>query len=158
MSRDAPRLSGSRRLPGCFYRPRRKTRAWRGARPATQPPTAADGAGGKGPGSAAARRRAACAGDGGCGRLGGMSRIAFGIAAAVAIAAAGCAEKKTEPAAGWETLPPDAGVRMYAYAADLAKISPRDAGTPGAGAASRFLAQEIRRIGVKPEINLIRFD
>ena len=87
----------------------------------------------------------------GCGRLGGMSRIAFGIAAAAAIAVAGCAEKKTEPAAGWETLPPDAGVRMYAYAADLAKISPRDAGTPGAGAASRFLAQEIRRIGVKPE-------
>ena len=70
---------------------------------------------------------------------------------ALAAAAAGCAEKKAAPvAARWDSLPPDAGVRMYAYAGDLAKISPRDAGTPGAGAASRFLAQEIRRIGVKP--------
>ena len=70
---------------------------------------------------------------------------------ALAAAAAGCADKKPEPAeAGWETLPPDAGVRMYAYAGDLVKISPRDAGTPGAGAASRFVAQEIRRLGVKP--------
>ena len=54
--RGAPRLSGSRGLPGCFDRPRRKTRAWRGGNPATQPPTAADGAGGKGPVSATARR------------------------------------------------------------------------------------------------------
>ena len=76
----------------------------------------------------------------------GVERIAI----AVALLAAGCTGRKDPPEARWDELPPDAGVRMYAYAADLARISPRDAGTPGAGAASRFLAQEIRRLGVKP--------
>ena len=76
----------------------------------------------------------------------GVGRIAI----AVALLAAGCTGRKDPPEARWDELPPDAGVRMYAYAADLARISPRDAGTPGAGAASRFLAQEIRRLGVKP--------
>lgn len=67
----------------------------------------------------------------------------------IAAFAAGCAGDKKKPAE-WDVLPADAGVRMFAYADDLTKISPRDAGTPGAGAASRFIAQEIRRMGVKP--------
>ena len=78
-----------------------------------------------------------------------MTRVAIGVSLAAALLAAGCAKRTAKPAR-WDALPPDAGVRMYAYAADLARISPRDAGTPGAGAASRFLAQEIRRLGVKP--------
>ena len=81
----------------------------------------------------------------------GRNPVARPFAALVLAAAfaAGCA-KEPEPPAGWDVLPADAGVRMFAYAGDLAKISPRDAGTPGAGAASRFIAQEIRRMGVKP--------
>lgn len=67
-----------------------------------------------------------------------------------ALLAAGCAEEPASPDATWTRLPPDAGVRMFAFASDLSDIAPRDAGTPGAGAASRFLAQEIRRMGVKP--------
>ena len=70
---------------------------------------------------------------------------------AAAALAAGCAEREPAPGPAWDELPPDAGARMFAYAEDLCAISPRDAGTPGAGAASRFIAQEIRRIGLKPE-------
>lgn len=72
------------------------------------------------------------------------------VAAVVALVAAGCAGDKPDASARWDSLSPDAGVRMFSYAADLSKIAPRDAGTPGAGAASRFLAQEILRLGLKP--------
>ncbi|MBQ9727761.1 MAG: Zn-dependent exopeptidase M28 [Kiritimatiellae bacterium] len=77
--------------------------------------------------------------------------LAAGAAAALAALAAGCAEREPAPSPGWDELPPAAGARMFAFAERLCAISPRDAGTPGAGAASRFLAQEIRRIGLKPE-------
>lgn len=82
--------------------------------------------------------------------MAGMRKNSLVFAIVSSVFFAGCAEKEPVPAAGWDTLPADAGVRMFAYADDLSKIAPRDAGTPGAGAASRFIAQEIRRMGVKP--------
>ena len=39
---------------------------------------------------------------------------------------------------------------MYAYVEDFIRISPRDSGTVGAARASRWLAEEIRRIGLRP--------
>ena len=68
-----------------------------------------------------------------------------------ALFVAGCADRPTPLLrVRWDNLPPDAGARMFAYAAELSDIAPRDAGTPGAGTASRWIAQEIRRIGLKP--------
>ena len=79
-----------------------------------------------------------------------MRRLLAG-AIVSALFVAGCADHSTPlMQVHWNNLSPDAGVRMYAMASDLSAIAPRDAGTPGAGAASRWIAQEIRRIGLKP--------
>ena len=77
----------------------------------------------------------------------------FALASLAAALLAGCAGEQPPPppAAGWDVLPPEAGARMFELAAGLAEIAPRDAGTPGAGAASRHIAQTIRRMGVRPE-------
>lgn len=40
---------------------------------------------------------------------------------------------------------------MFAYTSELVKIAPRDAGTINAGRASRWIAQEIRRMGFTPK-------
>ena len=76
-------------------------------------------------------------------------RHAVLAAAAAALLATGCG--RTQPARGWSALPDDAGIRMYAYVAEFVKIAPRDAGTPGAARASRWIAQELRRMGLRPE-------
>lgn len=76
---------------------------------------------------------------------------AFSAAAAAALAAAGCSGGGEGRAGPWSVLPDDAGVRMFAYVEEFVKNSPRDAGTPGAARASRWIAQEIRRMGLKPE-------
>lgn len=77
----------------------------------------------------------------------------FAVAASVAFCAlfSGCGDPagRTDGDA-WKVLPDDAGVRMLSYLEEFVKISPRDAGTPGAGRASRWIAQEIRRMGLKP--------
>lgn len=63
----------------------------------------------------------------------------------------GCGNGKEDAVASWSRLPDEAGMRMYAYAsAFVTQNSPRDAGTPGAARASRWLAQEIRRMGLTP--------
>lgn len=63
----------------------------------------------------------------------------------------GCGNGKEDATASWCRLPDEAGMRMYAYAsAFVTQNSPRDAGTPGAARASRWLAQEIRRMGLTP--------
>lgn len=65
-------------------------------------------------------------------------------------AGAGCAgDTEPEPPA-WHRLPPETGIKMLAYTADFVKTSPRDSGTVNAGRASRWIAQEIRRIGLTP--------
>lgn len=79
-----------------------------------------------------------------------------GAAAAFAAALAGfvscgCSPSASEGPAYWEKLPPDAGVRMLAYDAEISAISPRDAGTEGAARASRWIANELRRIGLVPK-------
>ena len=76
-------------------------------------------------------------------------RHAVTAAAAAALLLAGCA--KPRPEKGWSALPDDAGIRMFAYASEFVKTSPRDAGTPGAARASRWIAQELRRMGLRPE-------
>ena len=48
-------------------------------------------------------------------------------------------------------LPADAGIRMFAYLSDFVRIAPRDAGTPGAARASRWIAQELKRMGLSPQ-------
>ena len=70
--------------------------------------------------------------------------------AAAALAAAGCAGRRDADEGAWQVLPDDAGVRMLAYVEQFVKNSPRDAGTVGAAKASRYIAQELRRMGVKP--------
>ena len=74
---------------------------------------------------------------------------AFAAAAAAALLCAGCG--RPEPPRGWSALPDDAGIRMFAYVSEFVKVSPRDAGTPGAARASRWIAQELRRMGLRPE-------
>lgn len=77
---------------------------------------------------------------------------ALAAASALALAAAsGCAAGSggSDPET-WTRLQDDAGVRMLAYVEEFVKNSPRDAGTPGAARASRWIAQELRRMGLKP--------
>lgn len=71
-------------------------------------------------------------------------------AAACTAALCGCSDSGTTSADPWTVLADDAGIRMLAYVEEFVKISPRDAGTPGAARASRWIAQEIRRMGLKP--------
>lgn len=63
---------------------------------------------------------------------------------------AGC-DREPSDSADWRSLPPDSAVRMFAYNAELAKISPRDAGTVGAAKASRWIARELVRMGYRPK-------
>ena len=70
--------------------------------------------------------------------------------AAALLLATGCGPRP-ESAQDWTSLPDDAGVRMFAYVSEFIKISPRDSGTPGAARASRWIAQELRRMGLRPE-------
>ncbi len=76
-------------------------------------------------------------------------RHAVTAAAAAALLLAGCAEPRPEKR--WSALPDDAGIRMFAYASEFVKTSPRDAGSPGAARASRWIAQELKRMGLRPE-------
>lgn len=76
-------------------------------------------------------------------------RHAVLAAAAAALLLAGCGRPRPEK--GWSALPRDAGVRMHGYVAEFVKIAPRDAGTPGAARASRWIAQELKRMGLRPE-------
>lgn len=69
-------------------------------------------------------------------------------AAALALASAGCARNDAAPA-DWRVLPPDAGEKMLSIAAEFVKISPRDPGTIGAAKASRHIAEEIQKLGLK---------
>ncbi len=71
--------------------------------------------------------------------------------AALFLALAGCAKDVVEPPAQWRNLPPEAGIKMFAYTAEFVKISPRDSGTINASRSSRWLAQEIRRMGFTPQ-------
>lgn len=71
--------------------------------------------------------------------------------AALFLALAGCAKDIAEPPVNWRNLPPEAGIKMFAYTAELVKISPRDSGTINASRSSRWLAQEIRRLGLTPQ-------
>ena len=77
---------------------------------------------------------------------------AFLAAAILAASVCGCRDTAAgaDAADPWTVLPDDAGVRMLAYVEEFVKNSPRDAGTPGAARASRWIAQEIRRMGLKP--------
>lgn len=68
---------------------------------------------------------------------------------ALTAALSGCGTQPV-PSPGWAMLPAESGIRMYGYASEFVKIMPRDAGTPGAGRASRWIAQEIRRMGLTP--------
>ena len=74
---------------------------------------------------------------------------AYAAAAAALLLAWGCG--RSGPAPGWSAPSRDAGVRMYAFVSDFVRIAPRDAGTPGAARASRWIAQELKRMGLKPE-------
>ena len=78
-----------------------------------------------------------------------LRHAAIAVTAAAALLCAGCGRRRT--AADWFLLPRDTGVRMYAYASEFVRIAPRDAGTPGAARASRWIAQELKRMGLKPE-------
>ena len=70
---------------------------------------------------------------------------------ALLICLCGCTQSGTKPASSWHSLPPEAGIKMFAYTSELVKISPRDSGTINAGRASRWIAQEIRRMGFTPK-------
>jgi len=73
------------------------------------------------------------------------------VAASIAFAGfVGCRAEVEARAAGWDRLPPEAGIRMLAYTSEFVKIVPRDSGTLGTAKASKWLAQEIRRMGLEP--------
>ena len=76
-------------------------------------------------------------------------RHAVLAAAAAALLFAGCG--KARPEKGWSALPDDTGIRMFAYVSEFVKTAPRDAGSPGAARASRWIAQELKRMGLRPE-------
>lgn len=78
------------------------------------------------------------------------SAAALASAALAVAGTSGCRNATGEPGDPWTVLPDDAGVRMLAYVEEFVKNSPRDAGTPGAARASRWIAQEIRRMGLQP--------
>lgn len=71
-------------------------------------------------------------------------------ALAVSFFCISCTRESAREQADWDRLPDDAGMRMYVYAEEISKIAPRDAGTPGAARASRYIAQEIKRMGLDP--------
>lgn len=62
----------------------------------------------------------------------------------------GCRTEEKRQQVAWDVLPPEAGIRMLAYTTEFVKHAPRDAGTLGAARASRWIAQEIKRMGLKP--------
>ena len=64
---------------------------------------------------------------------------------------AGCGKKAEANPASWQSLPPETGIKMLAYTTEFVKISPRDAGTLNASRSSRWIAQEIRRMGLTPQ-------
>ncbi|MGI5869285.1 MAG: M28 family metallopeptidase [Kiritimatiellia bacterium] len=71
-------------------------------------------------------------------------------AVAASLILAGCRAEVEARGGSWDRLPPEAGIRMFAYTSEFVKIAPRDSGTLGAAKASKWLAQEIRRMGLKP--------
>ncbi len=70
---------------------------------------------------------------------------------ALFLSLSGCANDVVEIPVAWQSLPPEAGIKMFAYTAEFVKISPRDSGTINSSKSSRWLAQEIRRMGFKPK-------
>lgn len=70
---------------------------------------------------------------------------------ALFITVVGCANDVVETPVSWQSLPPESGIKMCAYTAEFVKISPRDAGTLNASKSSRWIAQEIRRMGFTPK-------
>ncbi len=79
-----------------------------------------------------------------------MVQIGVFAALAASFFCFGCVREPVREQTDWDRLPDDAGMRMYVYAEELSKIAPRDAGTPGAARASRYIAQEIKRMGLNP--------
>lgn len=73
------------------------------------------------------------------------------VATTLFLALAGCAKDAVIAPAHWRNLPPEAGIKMFTYTAEFVKISPRDSGTLNASRSSRWLAQEIRRMGFTPQ-------
>lgn len=63
----------------------------------------------------------------------------------------GCTQSSPQASSAWQHLPPEAGIKMFVYTSELVKIAPRDSGTINAGRASRWIAQEIRRMGFTPK-------
>lgn len=75
----------------------------------------------------------------------------FTFISALIIGFAGCTKPHAKTSSSWQHLPPEAGIKMFAYVSELVKISPRDSGTINASKASRWIAQEIRRMGFTPQ-------
>ena len=78
---------------------------------------------------------------------------AYVLSALVALAAAshGCSRQKVSPRAGIPPLPPETGVKMFAYVSEFVDISPRDSGTVNAAKSSRWIAKQIQRMGYEPK-------
>lgn len=70
---------------------------------------------------------------------------------ALSLFAAGCVNEHSGAGDAWQSLPPGTEIKMFAYLSEFLKISPRDSGTVNAGRSSQWLAQEIRRMGLKPQ-------
>ncbi|MCL1910430.1 MAG: M28 family peptidase [Kiritimatiellaeota bacterium] len=62
---------------------------------------------------------------------------------------AGC--NNQTPPADWRVLPKSAGEETLAIAGEFLRNSPRDSGTVGAAKASRWLAAEIQKLGLKAQ-------
>ncbi len=75
---------------------------------------------------------------------------AAAAACAVLAGSTGCRADVDAGGSEWDRPPPEAGIRMFAYTSEFVKTSPRDAGTLGAARASKWIAQELRRMGLKP--------
>ena len=86
-------------------------------------------------------------------RRAGMSLSCLVSAASASFLLLSGCDRKSGGSADWRNLPPDAAVRMFAYNAELVKISPRDAGTVGAAKASRWIARELVRMGYRPKVD-----
>ena len=78
---------------------------------------------------------------------------AYALAAALALAAVahGCTREKVPSRTGIDPLPPETGVKMFAYVSQFVEISPRDSGTVNAARSSRWIAQQIQRMGYAPK-------